>query len=442
MGLFDKIFGTNKTKPENSIPNNITFGRYSDNNKSLAKTNKWFDAEQNFKDKNYQKYFIDFFDYLKDDRIDNVKFEDKSFNDKTFQIYQGSIIVEGQINETKIIAKVAMASMEQLSIPVMRRLLEMNFSLYYTRFAIDGQHLYILFDGEIENTGPSKFYYALKEMATTADKQDDVLSNEFKTVKQINQSLIIPFADDEKEIKYTYFKKWIEETLQQIKSLNQDSFSGAIAYMLLCLIYKIDYLIVPEGKLLIQIEDINHTYWSNNENKTAVDRNQAMIESFQKLLTWNKEDILNCFYRTKSTFAITKPEPYETIINSINDAQKNMLWYRDNKYTDIAIQVMEYSISYCQYSYSMPLPFSQLVQLYMQINNADFFKDLGFSEIYFENGKLKFQEIKNKIDKIIYDGKEKYPSLAMSTATLSFTSLLDFNTTFIREFQNLNFDKK
>ena len=55
---------------------------------------------------------------------------------------------------------------------------------------------------------------------------------------------------EEKAIKLKYYKKWIQETLDLIGGIDADKFSGGIAYLLLALAYRIDYLILPEGKLL------------------------------------------------------------------------------------------------------------------------------------------------------------------------------------------------
>ena len=54
--MLDKLFGWTKKKqsPEVVTPP-ITFGRYSDNNKTLQKTKRWADAENLFKEKNYHE---------------------------------------------------------------------------------------------------------------------------------------------------------------------------------------------------------------------------------------------------------------------------------------------------------------------------------------------------------------------------------------------------
>ncbi|MBL7766784.1 MAG: hypothetical protein JNJ58_11860 [Chitinophagaceae bacterium] len=446
MGLFDKLFGLGKSDPAEveraAGLSRIRFGRYSDNNKSLAKTNRWYEAEDLFKQKKVEESIVTFFDYLRDEQEDNVRLTKEADGRYTFEIYQGTKIVKGQIDDKEFTASVSLARMEKNSIPVMRRLLEMNYSLYYSRYALHEDRLCMLFDSHRDVCSPNKLYYGLKELATKADKQDDLLVTDFATLKSVDDSHVEKFPEAESEVKYRYFRLWIEQTLKRIDELNQDSFSGGIGYMLLSLIYRIDFMITPEGKLLNEIERINNLYWSNKEEKTAVERNQILKDAFSKLLTWPKEEVLKYFYRAKATFAITAPKPHSVLADSIRASNENMFWYRENKYPDIALQVMEYGFAYGQFSYSLPKPVSDLFRLYMHINYGEFFQELGFKENYYKNEEFAVTDIKNKIQEIIREFKDKYPHLKLDTDRLNFNNLIDFDLSFLTEILALNFDNK
>jgi hypothetical protein len=154
--------------------------------------------------------------------------------------------------------------MPQPSVPVMRRLLEMNFLLYYTRYAINGDKLCMMFDSDIETANPSKLYYGFKEMAVKADKQDDLLVQDFTSLLPVDTEHVVEIPEAEKDVKYKYMQIWIRETLDLIENVDGDKFSGGIAYLLLALAYRIDFLIVPEGKLLLNIEKIVETWLKNS----------------------------------------------------------------------------------------------------------------------------------------------------------------------------------
>ena len=134
--MFEKLFGRSKKKEEPPAGPDIAFGRYSDNNKPLAKVTRWTDADTLFKGKKYTDSFDAFFEYLRDDVAQNVVYE-RNGAEGRFEFYQGSKIVRGHFTNEELKAEVTLAKMPQSSIPVMRRLLEMNFNLYYSRFALE-----------------------------------------------------------------------------------------------------------------------------------------------------------------------------------------------------------------------------------------------------------------------------------------------------------------
>ncbi|MBP6625498.1 MAG: hypothetical protein KA198_10025, partial [Chitinophagaceae bacterium] len=445
MGFFDSLlnFGIpNKNELENKQQlAQIYFGRYSDNNKSQAKTNQWYQAENLFHEKKFNESLEAFFDYLKDDQIDNVILTREGDN-FTFLIHQGSKIIRGKINHTDIRAEIALVKMNQYSTPVLRRVLEMNQHLSYCRFALLDNLLYMIFETTKDTASPDKLYYGLKELATQSDKQDDLLAGEFKIIETVGLDHIEYFSEEEKEIKYDYLTRWIKSTLELIEGLNQDSFSGGIGYLLLNLIYKIDYLIVPEGKLLLEIERINNLYWSNVEDLTSVQRNQLLKEAFIQLALWPKEDILKSFYRAKSTFAISVPKPHSAISDSILAAYENARWYIEKKHDAIALAVLEYGFAFAQYTYSLPKPCSLLFGLYMQINHQAYYEKLGFNFNFYKAQDFHRLTIDEQIKKIITQFHDKYPLLSFNLSQLNYSSLIAFNVSFLKQITLLNFNPK
>ncbi|MBL0146145.1 MAG: hypothetical protein IPP48_10555 [Chitinophagaceae bacterium] len=436
--MLDKLFGWGKKKQETNP--SIRFGRYSDNNKTVEKTNKWTEADNLFKEKKYHQSIDAFFDYLRDDEADNVKLH-RNGSDFSFEIYQGSKIVRGKGDNDHLYAEVSLANMPQLSVPVMRRLLDQNFTLYYSRYALDNERLCMRFDSDIETANPNKLYYALKELSTKADKQDDLLVQDFTSLQMVDTEHVDEIPESEKETKYAFTQKWISEALAYLETLDAEKFSGGIAYLLLTLVFKIDYLVCPEGKLQAELEKIPHIYFAKDE-KPAVEKNNAMMEAFKKFQSFPKEDFFKNLFNSKSSFAIVTPQTHKTIADVIYGANNNMIWYRDNNYPFIAQQICEYGISFCQYSYSLPKPLTQLFQLFMQVNYPDYFMSLGFTEELYNAEKNKFssEEIINKINTIQTNWRKKYPKLDFKTANLRFDNLVNFNNTYTNELEFLNFD--
>ena len=421
----------------------IQFGRYSDNNKTVDKVEKWNEAEALFKEKKYAESINCFFDYLRDDVQDNVMHTSEGNSSGTFVFYQGSKIIRGRYNEQSFQAQTRLARMAQPSVPVMRRLLEMNFNLYYTRYAVNEENVAMLFDSDLQTANPSKLYYGLKELATKADKQDDLLVQDFTTLQAVETDHLTTLPDSEKEIKLRFFKKWIQEALDLIATVDADKFSGGIAYILLSLTYRIDYLILPEGKLLSELEKIVEIYF-RKDDRLVTEKNQEMMDCYQRLLLKDKEEFYPYLFRSKYTFSIVTPQNYKTVADAIYNANQNIAWYRENRLPEIAAQISEYGLAYCQYSYSLPRPLTELFHLLLMINYGDYFTALGFRSDYFnrDTGEYNREAIITRIKAIEEKWKEKYGELEFKTDKLKYDSKVAFNQSFTAEIEYLNLETK
>lgn len=441
--MLDKLFGWTKKKetPEAVVPS-VSFGRYSDNNKTVQKTKRWTDADNLFKESRYHESITAFFDYLRDDAVQNVLTQSNGA-EHSFRIYQGSKLVRGAYNNETLSAEVTLARMAQPSVPVMRRLLEQNFNLYYCRYGMDAERLCMRFDTELATANPNKLYYAFKELATKADKQDDLLLQDFQTLLPSDIEHIEVIPDEEKEVKYQYLQQWIADTVALVNTLDADKMSGAISHLLLNLAYRIDFLLVPEGGLLYDIEDLVTAFFTKEE-RAVPEKNNAILQAFQAIAGLSKEIVFPCFYRSKHSFAITQPTPHKTVSDSIFGANQLTIALRDNNLPEVAQQVSEYGLAYCQYNFSLPKPISSLYLVLMKVVYAGFFADLGFSPVLYNSntGNFNVQMIEQEILQIINSWKEKYPQINFKTENLKYDSLLSFTYSFTSEVEFVNTEIK
>lgn len=447
MGWLDKLFGKKEetTGATFSAGNpDLRFGRYSDNNKSVAKTNKWYEAEDLFKAKNYQGSIAAFFSYLRDDAEDNVSFSPRG-DAFSFEFYQGSKRIFGSCDGRHITAEVPVVKMNTPSAAVMRRMLELNFGLFYSRTALNKDNvLSMIFETPVEAANPNKLYYGLKELATKADRQDDTLVADFKMLEAVDTGHVRAIPDAELEVKYTYFRKWIEEALQRVATLNQDSFSGSIAYLLLNTLYRIDYLIAPEAKLLADLEHINSIYWTKKEEVPIIDRNQMMQDELRKLLSLSKEDFAKNVYRSKATFAIANPPKMEKAKETVENSNRDSYWYIENKHPDLALVLNEYGLSYNQYTFSMPDVLTELYHIYMMVMHAAYFEAVGGPKKIYDPATNQFNKgwIQQRILQITGKHREKFPYLNFDAGKLRFDSLYNFGISFSEQMAELNLDPR
>ena len=417
----------------------MTFGRFTDAFKPKNKLDSWNECDKLFEQKQYMDSYTAFMNYLSDDELKNVVYT-RAGDSMDFSIRQGSKKVEGKIFDNKVTAQATLAEFDKTGVAFMRRLMEMNYQLYYTRFAITDNKVVIKFDSSVVDGSPRKLYYALKELATRADKQDDLLTSDFPLLKPAER-FVTPLTPNEIDLKFKYFQKWIGDALNKIAQLNEETFSGGISYILLNLLYKIDYMLTPEGKLLNELEKLSWQYFERN-NKPFEEKNRVMKEGFQKILETPKEKFVNDVYSTVSTFGIANPAVHQAVIDTCNSNLGNVKWYMENNHEDIAVSIYEYIVGYCLFSYGLAKPMMQIFDLLYNMLNQDFYNEAGKPEKYYdaEAKKLDDNAIKNRLNEIIKNGNEQFPELAIKMENIKFDTLPNFLRTIFAEILTFNFN--
>lgn len=429
----------------------VKFGRFT-TSITNEKTELWNNAEGLYNQKKYldsYKCLLDFLYYPeKDNGINNLDYTiDKE--ELSFIIRQGSKEINGIISlkDRKIDVYSYIAEFDKIGVAVMRRLLEMNYSLFYSRFALEENKIVIKFDSPIEGCPPEKLFYALKELAIRADKQDDILLDDFSTLKPYNYH-ILEIPEEEKDIKYKYFRKWITDAFKKIDSFeNIEKHSGALSYILMSLTYKIDYLIAPEGSIGYHLEKIAWDYFAN-DNRTLVEKITNLKKEFQKILDFPEEKIKKDFYRAKYTFVTNTPVSFDNLIGTFNRNLPSIDFYIKDKKEDIALLVFEYIAGYSLFTYNLPSFLRNLLHMVLEILNENFMEELGIEEILYnsDTNELYKDKIVERINKylqeFISESEDNYPYLNFKTDNLKFNNLINFFKSYFNEIKSLNFSSE
>jgi hypothetical protein len=441
MSLLKRIFGgAGSLAPRLDI----RFGRYSDAYKQSTNYDAWDRALVKFEQEDYLDSYREFFEYLRDDQEDNVRYWDENGGVR-FELFQGSKKIAGFGNYKKFKAEAKIAKTQKLNVLFMRRLIEKNFTLDYSRFALDpDDNITILFDTYTIDGSPYKLYYALKELATNADKLDDLLLDEFRMLQPVDTSHLDELPPEEKEVKYNYLKGEIKKTLQEFNHgrLSQEHYAGGLGFLLLHLVYKLDYLIKPEGFTMETLERIHRLFFAKDD-KSLAQKNQLVARELQKLLERPKKDYFKEMYRVKSTFGITHPANHDRIIAFIDGELPNMSWYKDNGHERVALAIPGYIVGYCLFEYAAPKPDRDLFHLYFQIMEQPYFNELGLGLDFFDPATRQFnrRSIRRAIDRIVADNRAKYPKLNPAVHTLDYRSLSDFARSFLLMLRNLDMSR-
>ena len=419
----------------------VQFGRYTDCNKSASQLAHWNNALKFFGEKKYIDAYYEFFLYLGDPSIRNVEVNHVS-NELSFTVQQGSKIIRGTANEQKVAAEVNIARFEKPGVAWMRKLMNMNYSLKYSSYAIKDDVVCMKFRSHTLDGSPTKLYFSLKELALNADKQDDLLSHEFATIKPIDLEHVIAISEKEKEVKAAYLQKWINDTLSEIDKLDPTAFYGAISYLLLTLTYRIDYLIAPEGKLAHDLEAIQTIYFAK-DNRSYQEKNTLIIDEYRKMLAQPREYVIQSLYRTKCTFGAVTAAAHKDIADFIANEAQNAQWYVTNNYTNIVQAIFEYINGYNLFNFGMHTATRELSHLLMNILNQEYSTALGYDEKYYDAAAATLNKaaIEARIAAIIDKGKAEFPKLSFGTQYLNYNSRPEFAGTFLSEISFLDFTK-
>ncbi|MCP9234638.1 YbjN domain-containing protein [Lewinella sp. JB7] len=444
MSIWDNLFGRKATPRSGGEPEH-RFGRYTDAHKSRENYAAWDQALDAFEEGDFIDSCTAFMAYLRDEREDNVKWQ-READRVYFELYQGSKRVTGVADREQLRATARIARLEEENAQLLRRLTDMNYELKYSRFALDEEDcLTIIFDTPVHDASPHKLYHALKEMALRADKQDDLLLEEFGSIlSPVEVTHLEPISAPEKQLKLDFLRERIQGVIDYLASsrINPEEQPGAVAYLLLDLVYRLDYLLIPEGHTMEALERMHRMYFAREEDQAVTYKNVRLLGELQHLLLRAPESFAEELYAGKSTFGITLPASHDRLGSLIANELPNMDWYQDNGYPEVARAIPGYIAGYALFNYATPPPDRDLLHLYYRITEDDYFRRLGYRQEFLDReGRPARRAIRAAITDIVEHHRREYPRLRPGLSHLDFASLSDFSRTYLEMVRELDLGK-
>ena len=444
MSIWDTLFGNSPGYAPGNEPDH-NFGRYTDAYKSRENYAAWDRAVDAFEDDEFLNSCAAFMAYLRDEREDNVKWH-REGDTLYFEFYQGSKRVTGFADAEQLRAEARIARLERPDVDLLRRLTAMNYELKYSRFALDEDDcLTIVFDTPVIDASPHKLYHALKEMALRADKQDDLLLEEFGgAVSPVEVTHLEPLSTEEKALKLQFLRSSIQGVTDYLQHghVNPEEHPGAVAYLLLELVYRLDYLLIPEGHTMEALERMHRMYFAREEEQPVTFKNVRLLGELQKLVNRAPESFAEELYGGKSTFGITLPASHDRLSGLIRNELPNMDWYQDNDFPEVARAIPGYITGYALFNYAIPPPDRDLLQLYYRVNENAYFQGLGYRQDFLtRDGRPARRPIKAAVNDIVERHRRAYPRLRPVTSHLSFDSFPDFGRTYLEMVGDLDLSR-
>ncbi|MBK8921545.1 MAG: hypothetical protein IPM81_08545 [Saprospirales bacterium] len=438
MGFFERLFGIQLP----ALPD-IPFGRYTDAYKTEAQLAAWNRSVELFDQDRHVDAYREFFAYLRDDTVDNVRWNDDDSGVIRFEFWQGSQRVTGRAAADLVAAESKIARVKDLNVGFLRRLMEYNYNLKFCRFALDPENnLTLRFDTAGIDASPLKLLHALRELAIHADKQDDLLLDEFRTLQPVEKRIEADIPDAEKAVKYDYLVRQIHAAFELLDHAVPDpnQYPGGYAYLLLSMAFRLDYLLRPEGFLMDALEKIYGIYFTKDERSNQL-KIISLRKEFQKILDRPREQIFHELYRTRSTFGINAPANHERIVSLIDGELPNMDWHLSQNHLALALAVPQYIAGNALFQNVPPKPDRDLLHLFFQITEPAFFQALGFPVYATPQGQPDKRLVLQAIRNIADHNRAEYPQLRPDLSRLDFSSLPLFARSYLDMIRHLDLTK-
>lgn len=426
-----RLFFKNQLKESN-----LYFGRFSDRDKNDEQLMLLQEADDLYSKGQYIDSIEKFLMFITDKETENVVFE--RGKELKFEIKQGSKKITGTTKGDVLRAYAGLLSFSEDNPELYRNLLEQNHNLKFTKFLIKNNTVYAEINLFVENCSNEVLYYALRELCIIADKFDDYLEIKFNNLIPINKSHIFEMPKQEFETKTIYIKKWITEALKQLAKLDSVEMSGAISFILLSTIYKIFYLVVPEGELNDILSEAENFFFEST--KIASEKNKEIENVLRKILNWDDARFRKSLYKVVKTFPEKIPSKTTDTLNFIKQEIEKIYWYETNSHKNVAMAILDYIAGYIDYHFGNIPVINDLFLIYWQIMYKEYFYDLGVKKLPYERNYISYFLLNKNLWTINTAAVEIYPNFFFNIKHLDLTDRYHFAKSFFQEILNINFE--
>jgi len=365
----------------------------------------------------------------------------KKDNKLNFEIFQGTARIIGTITKENLYAEVIITKKILANVALKRLLLERNYQLTYAYYFSDNEYIKLkLYLDNITMT-PQKVFYPLREIALNSDFDKEYTKSEFPKITLEDIKHLKSMDEEELRLKYDFMQRWIDEINAKIATLPSNDNAAMQSFILLYLIFKIDYLIVPKYGIF-QKSSKKITEYFSDENLTVESKNEEIRKYINELHEMNFEEFKTNFYDAKYTFNPSDKSPHEEIEIFINESLAKIRWYKNNRYNQVIPTMYKYVALYLLYNYGLHPVTKALLHTLVEIQNPAFFKALGYDTLYNEQeATFSKKAIISKIEDIISPYQSRYKMLKPFGDKLNFTSLNEFSNSFYLQLKNLDFEE-
>lgn len=411
----------------------LKFGAYCDNNKNRKQLEAYNQAWEDFDAQNYFQGVENILFYLKDENEGNLQIISNENGSLSFEMYQGSAKLTGSFDGNRFYASAVITKLEKASSIVMRKLLDRNQGLLFSRIALKtDKTLSAIMSYTVQMLKPDVIYYGLRELLLLADELDDFLILNFgNAVSEADSSLKLQIPEQEIDLKYKYAQKWITETLQYLNTFNRPDLANYNVYILLTLVTRISYLCAPKSFLEEKLIEISSSYWINSQDGTQPQSTlmSQMIQKIHEIQNIPEQEFKACLYRTRDSFHKGNVMNFKSIKESLDWGIDMIKYLQNNNFHSHALYLTEYTFGCLLFDYNTLNIINKIYHLEMMLIHEDFFQELDIisPELIDNNGVFKKDFVESYIKEVVDKHKELSPDpIVFDYSSIDYTNKLTF----------------
>ena len=421
-----------------------TFGRGVNASVSQNEEELFLKSSEAFEKKEildaYELFFESLLNFTNGESNDNVTYS-RNEDELNFTIYQGSAKINGKITKENLYAEAIIVKKENANVALKRYALERNYQLSYSCYFTNDEYLTLKLYHDNITMSPQKIFFPLREIALNADYDKERIKSEFSDIALEDVAHVKLLDLDEAKIKFKHMRKWIADVEEKVLTLPSNDNSSMQSFLYLNLLFKIDYLIVPRYMISQKMSKKILEYF-NGEELNIESKNEKVKDYVEKLKKIDFDEFNENCYNANYTFNPMEKTSFEEIVNFINESLLKIRWYKNNRYYQIIPTIYKYIAFYTLYNYGLNPVLRESIQLLVEIQNPDFFKELDYKPLYDEeNSAFAKRAIMSRLDDIVTSHNNRFKALAPFAQELDFSSLNDFSNSFYTQIQNLNFEE-
>lgn len=282
----------------------------------------WYQANELYREKRYRDSFIHVLKFLNEKAVN----EKVHSNTMEFKLAHGSVLLEMQLDATDYSIRVPFLKATNESLPVLRRVLELNFNvLTLSQIYLEDDILYFFHKDSLETAEPHKILELIREICLHADHYDDLFTREFR-VELPPGVTHLSLSKEELESDYEQFTASLTEGIEASRFfLNKRFFYLALQALIISLL-KTDYYLIPEGYVKSELNEILAKALDSEENEMVIN---TLVDRIDKLKNLSFNDFSESMYKPQNLIPLRRFISLEEITSDISQVKTESLNLRN-----------------------------------------------------------------------------------------------------------------